>query len=123
MHLAHPSLTTSGKKKGSKKHRSAAAAQQARELDESWQRLMKKWQPLNSKAENKINKFPVANYRGKNENRAPSIDTGYKGAVTIKQIPRYTGNKLIGISQMHKSNMVPVFNSDHIVEIARMRRG
>jgi len=34
----------------------------------------------------------------------------------------YTGDKIIGIAQMAKSNAVPVFNSDHIVEIARMRR-
>jgi hypothetical protein len=36
---------------------------------------------------------------------------------------RYTGDKLVGIGVMHKSNSVPVFNSDQAVEIARMRRG
>lgn len=34
----------------------------------------------------------------------------------------YTGTACIGISQMSKSNAVPVFNTDHIIEIARMRR-
>lgn len=34
----------------------------------------------------------------------------------------YTGTAMIGISQMSKSNAVPVFNTDHIMEIARMRR-
>ena len=33
-----------------------------------------------------------------------------------------TGDKIIGISQMAKSNSVPVFNQEAIVEIARMRR-
>lgn len=30
---------------------------------------------------------------------------------------------MIGISTMHKSNAVPVFNPDHAKEITRMRRG
>ena len=34
----------------------------------------------------------------------------------------YTGNRLIGIATMHKSNMVPVFNHDDAKEIAKMRR-
>lgn len=123
MHLAHPSLTTSGKKKGSKKYRSSDAAKQARDLDESWNRLMKKWQPLNVKGDNKINKIPVPNYRGKDEAKAPSIDTGHKGAVSIKQIPRYTGTKLIGISLEHKSRLVPVFSKEQAEDIAKMRRG
>ena len=33
-----------------------------------------------------------------------------------------TGNRLIGIATMHKSNMVPVFNHDDAKEIAKMRR-
>jgi hypothetical protein len=36
---------------------------------------------------------------------------------------RYTGDKLVGIGVMHKSNSVPVFNSDQAVDLARMRRG
>ena len=51
-----------------------------------------------------------------------SLDTGHKGAVSSPQILKYTGTKIKGISQMAKSNAVPVFNTDHIIEIARMRR-
>jgi hypothetical protein len=57
-----------------------------------------------------------------NTRHIPSRDTGHSGAVASKAIPQYTGTELIGISQMAKSNAVPVFNSDHIIEIARMRR-
>lgn len=35
----------------------------------------------------------------------------------------YTGDKLLGIATMHKSNMVPVFSQESAEEIARMRRG
>ena len=44
------------------------------------------------------------------------------GPCSSKKSPEYTGTEVIGICQMAKSNAVPVFNSDHIVEIARMRR-
>jgi hypothetical protein len=34
----------------------------------------------------------------------------------------YTGDKLIGIATMHKSNMVPVFKAEDAADIANMRR-
>lgn len=34
----------------------------------------------------------------------------------------YTGNNLLGIAVMHKSNLVPVFNKENAAEIASMRR-
>ena len=44
--------------------------------------------------------------------------------VTFAKTPNtYTGDKLIGIATMHKSNSVPVFNHEDAIEIARMRRG
>ena len=35
----------------------------------------------------------------------------------------YTGNRLIGIATMHKSNSVPVFSQEEAIDISRMRRG
>lgn len=35
----------------------------------------------------------------------------------------YTGDKLIGISVMHKSNLVPVFTEGEAKDLAKMRRG
>ena len=35
---------------------------------------------------------------------------------------RYTGDKLMGIALMHKSNYVPIFNHEEAVSVARMRR-
>jgi len=34
----------------------------------------------------------------------------------------YTGTNMLGIATMHKSNAVPVFNSESAVEISNMRR-
>lgn len=51
----------------------------------------------------------------------PSSDTG--GHVTFKrQSPRYTGDLVKGIATMHKSNAVPVIDSQHMKDISRMRR-
>ena len=44
------------------------------------------------------------------------------GACATKPSPTYTGTKVIGISQMAKSNAVPVFSQDEIIDIASMRR-
>lgn len=35
----------------------------------------------------------------------------------------YTGDKLLGIATMHKSNSVPIFKKEDAEDIARMRRG
>ena len=48
-----------------------------------------------------------------------SIGNGFK-----KQENRYTGDEIMGIGTMHKSNMVPIRkDSNNAKEIARMRRG
>ena len=54
----------------------------------------------------------------------PSLNTGAIGTCTKPVHGKvYTGDKMIGIGTLHKSNAVPVFNSDDAVEISRMRRG
>ena len=49
---------------------------------------------------------------------------GMTGGTTSRPEPKvYTGDKLMGIATMHKSNMVPVFSSQDAEDISRMRRG
>ena len=55
-------------------------------------------------------------------NHIPSRNTG-DGIANTKQIPQYTGTKILGIGTMHKSNAVPIFSDEEAVEISRMRRG
>ena len=43
MHLEHPALSLGGKRKGKVKFRNSAEAQKARQLDEDWKELQKKW--------------------------------------------------------------------------------
>lgn len=54
------------------------------------------------------------------EFRSVETSVGFAGA---KQAPKvYTGDKIVGISTTHKSNIVPVFSKEHAVEISSMRR-
>lgn len=46
------------------------------------------------------------------------------GAATKPLVPvTYTGTAMLGTATMHKSNGVPVFSKESIVEINKMRRG
>lgn len=40
-----------------------------------------------------------------------------------KQSPQYTGDAVVGISTLHKSNAIPVFSKQQAQETAQMRRG
>lgn len=51
----------------------------------------------------------------------PSVDTG-TGSATVKEQVKYTGDAMIGIGQMHKSNAVPVFKQEDAEALANMRR-
>lgn len=128
MHLHHPALSLSGKKKGKQKFRSAAEAQRARELDESWKDLQKRWgveqeERKRKRAMSAPEWIPPTNqYRGMNDPKPKSLNTWVTGAVTSKPPQYYTGNKLVGIGTLHKSNAVPIFSNTEAVEISQMRR-
>ena len=49
----------------------------------------------------------------------PKLDAG---STAPKAVQQYTGTKLKGIGQMHKSNAIPVFEDEVAVDIAKMRR-
>ena len=125
MHLHHPALSLNGKKRGKIKFRNAEEAKKARELDEAWKLLQKKWEV---EAEDKKRRRALAaeplvyTLSGRETARMPSRDTGHTGAVRTKDIPQYTGTKIKGIGTMHKSNAVPIFSDEEAVAIATMRR-
>jgi hypothetical protein len=129
MSLVHPSLTTTGKRRGKIKFKNAAEAQRARQLETDWADLQKKWgvqtgpvRPSKSMPATAL-EYKLTAPVGRETRRIPSLDTGHVGATSSKQIPRYTGDKIVGIGQMAKSNAVPVFSKEEAIDIARMRRG
>jgi hypothetical protein len=130
MHLEGPWLSTTGKKKGKKKFASAEHARKARDLDESWKELQKKWgieaeEKKRTRAMNAPSlsgNYSLAIPEGRNTTaHIKSIDTGL-GNATLKPAKQYTGTMVKGIATMHKSNAVPVFSDEQAVDISRMRR-
>jgi len=129
MHLEGPWLSTTGKRKGKKKFASAEHARKARELEESWKELQKRWV---TEAEDKkrtramsapslSTSYSLKIPEGRNTTaHIKSVDTG--GNATLKEPKVYTGTKVKGIATMHKSNAVPVFSDEEAIDISKMRR-
>ena len=126
MHMMHASFTTNGKKKTKQKFKSAAHAARAKENAENWKRLMEKWdvKPQVRKPTKLDSKpSPTTVYRREcNTDHIPSLDTG-KAVATKKEVIQYTGDAMIGIGQLHKSNAVPIFSKEDAIDISKMRRG
>jgi len=129
MHLHHPSLSLNGKKRGKVKFRNAAEAQRARDLDTSWKELLKtQGIEQDERRRRRAMSAEPLSYNlttpvGRGTPHIASRDTGHSGAVRTKDIPKYTGTKILGIGTMHKSNAVPVFSDEEAHDIATMRRG
>jgi hypothetical protein len=127
MHLEGPWLSTTGKKKGKRKFRNADEARKARELDESWKELQKKWAvEADNKKRNRAMSAEPLTYKlsspiERNTRHIPSRGDGM-GNATLAPAKVYTGTKVKGIATMHKSNAVPVFSDEEAVDISRMRR-
>ena len=128
MHLVGPYLSLNGKKKGKTKFRNADQARQARELDSSWKELLKR-QGVEQEERRRYNALkapPLAgNYsltipEGRSTRHIPSRDTG--GNATLAPAKVYTGDEMIGIGQLHKSNAIPIFKKSDAEDLAKMRR-
>jgi hypothetical protein len=127
MHLKGPWLTTTGRHKAKQKYASAEHKRREAEDTAEWQRKVsefKKLSPTTVKPRGpmpslhkSLPRIPASRETAKIE----SLVTAWTPCLRAED-KRYTGNAVVGIAQMAKSNAVPVFDSDHIVEIARMRR-
>lgn len=130
MHLEGPWLSTTGKRKGKQKFRNAEEARKARELDESWKSLQKKWgvEQEEKKRKRALEAKPftepyLAIPAGRDTKHIPSLNGGLDMTPALKAKEKiYTGTKIIGIGTMHKSNAVPIFSDEQAVEISSMRR-
>lgn len=129
MHLSHPSLSLNGKKKGKPKFRNAEQARMARELDQSWKDLQKRWEV--ESVDKKRNRAMSAEPLSYNLSAIPAGRTTNKhikslgqdnGVAVLKPNPVYTGTSIVGVSTLHKSNSVPVFSRQEAIDISKMRR-
>jgi hypothetical protein len=127
MHLHHPSLTLNGKRKGKQKFASAEAKQKQLALQSEWEANQQKWAAMSKPTSKRVvfkstQLSPTIPTNRTSNNHIPSLDTGVTGPVTIKQSQKYTGDKILGIGTMHKSNAVPIFSGEQAQDISKMRR-
>ena len=103
--------------------KSVEHAKQHRDNVASWQKLLAKYDvdhTLKLKATDYRPKLDIP--EGRSCRHIPSLGS-MLGQPTIARQNNYTGDAMLGIATMHKSNSVPVFNKDNAVELAKMRRG
>jgi hypothetical protein len=127
MHLVHPALTTTGKKKGKKKWASAEHKRKAELARAAREAMLKEYNIKPTKK--RRDDFTVIDHRPKydhpryvDHNEIASLNTTWEPCLK-KQPLRYTGTLIKGIATMHKSNAVPVINEEEMVSISQMRRG
>ena len=126
-HLEGPWLSMSGKKRGKVKFRNAEEARKARELEESWRELLKRQGvEAEQKRQTRAMKAPALDYKlttpvGRtNTHHIPSRDTGGNAALAAPKV--YTGDKVLGVTVLHKSCLQPVFSKQDAIDAAKMRR-
>jgi hypothetical protein len=112
--------------KSKRKFRNADEARKFRELAEEWEKNQTKWKSMSKPVSNvfTVDKPPLI-FKvppGRETKHIPSIDMWAKGAVTVKQTQKYTGDRLLGVTILHKSCLQPVFSQQEAIDAARMRR-
>lgn len=98
------------------------AGKKDRELQAEWEAMQKKWasvskfarKPVRIKTEQRIEAKP-------NPTVKSLVTPGGSTALSEKRV--YTGTAIVGIATMHKSNIVPIFNTQAAKEVSQMRRG
>ena len=129
MHLLPPMYSTTGKKKGKAKFRTAAQAQKARMNAESWQALLDKYEIKDASTKVRptarvatTSGYSPAHDPKRSTRHIPSLDTG-QGLAARPADKVYTGDAMLGVSVLHKSNGIPVFRQEDAIDISKMRRG
>ena len=113
--------TTSFKKRKKQKFTNVDAAKRSRENQKSWQNILLDYDVKKvSKNIQSLQRKPVS-YRGSELPRIPSVKHTWEPC-TKSADKVYTGDAIVGISTMHKSNAVPVFNKQAAIDISKMRR-
>ena len=140
MHLVGPYMTTTNYKKRKKKN---LTDNQILKLEQEWRAYNKRMRKINChsaqfdtleqylsyvRGEHKMVKkefepyVPKETYHRETTNY-PSLSNTIDGFAAKKESPQYTGDLIVGIGTMHKSNAVPIMRgTKQAKEIAQMRR-
>ena len=128
MHIEGPWLSPLGKKKGKQKFRNAEEAQRARDLNTSWKEIQKKHSADTLKQKIMLSEtysrlVPEQSIpEGRNTTAHIKSRVTEGGSAALPPTKVYTGTEMLGVSQLHKSNAVPVFRKEDVIDISKMRR-
>lgn len=104
------------------KFKSAEEKRRYEENQRSWEQLKAKYEPTKKfSAPSKVLEYSLSNPPGRERLELPSLVTS-GGSTAAKDNLKYTGDNMLGIGMMHKSNLVPVFKEDEAKDISSMRR-
>jgi hypothetical protein len=105
-----------------RKAKKPTAAQ--RQLAAEWDAIQAKYAPKKplKRVDTKFSYSLPTPIGRSNTHHIPSLSTA-GGNTSPKPSMQYTGDKMLGIGTLHKSNAVPVFSDGEAKEMARMRRG
>ena len=113
---------SSYKPRKKRKYASAEAARQARELEASWNEVQSKWAPTKPVQQASTSwSYSLSAPAGRETTKLPSRGDGI-GVAVAKPQQTYTGDKMLGIGTLHKSNSIPVFKEEEAKDLASMRR-
>ena len=124
MSLVGPWLNDIGSKRKKKKYASAEAKKKDLELQAEWSKLLQQIDSTVTVIKNRPYNKTIPKLGPPPGRETPFIPSHNSGAAVAakKASPVYTGNKIIGIGTMHKSNAVPIFSDDEAKAISSMRR-
>jgi len=130
MHLLGPAYTTNSTKKRKPQLNTAKYAQDWVDYNKQMKRLGSKTKTFQEyvayrqgNAAYKTKTVKTGMEASTYVRNAPKYETGDGIGVTFAKAPNtYTGDKLLGIATMHKSNLVPVFSQEDAEDISKMRR-
>ena len=125
MHLVGPYMTTTSYKKRKAKNKTKKMLE-AEAKHEKWLRKMNAHPEQIARNKEKNVNVSILSKPDYSSDRStiPTSDVIPGGSTAQKERLVYSGERrLLGIATMHKSNMVPVFDSKDAKDIAKMRRG
>jgi len=129
-HLAHPSLSLNGRKKGKVKFKSAEAKRAYEEQAQSW-KILKEKHGVNAEKKKRSSALSAATLstsdtlgipEGRNTTKNIKSLGKDNGVAVLQPRKVYTGSEILGISVIHKSCLQPVFNKQAAKDAASMRR-
>lgn len=93
---------------------------------DAWKAYCEKYNLKESKDQSRVKSTgiltPVVTGVYRRETRhIPSLGNGI-GNAAKNDVKQYTGDKMLGVAAMHKSNLVPIFSDEQAKDAATMRR-